>query len=147
MSIAGKVRSVAEGLPMNSHHYLRYAGLAVPLWLAACASVPPPTEQLAASRAAIESAEVAGANKTAPVEIAQAREKFTAAQLAVNKGENEHARRFAQEALVDAQLAQAKASTARSREGLEQADGALRSLREESSRPAARPAEPASPTR
>jgi hypothetical protein len=132
---------------MNLHHYIGYPGLAAALWLAACASVPPPTEQLAASRAAIESAELAGANRTAPVEIAHAREKLTAAQLAVNNGENERARRFAQESLVDAQLAQAKASSAHSREGLEQADRALRSLREEASRPITRPAEPASPTR
>ena len=133
---------------MNSHRYMGYPGLAVTLLVAACASIPPPTEQLAASRAAIESAEVAGATKTAPVELAQARDKMSAAQVAVNNRDNERARRLAEEALVDAQLAQAKASTARSREGVEQADNALRMLREEANRPtAARPAEPVSPTR
>src|SRR5262245_8652393 len=132
---------------MNLHRYIGYPGLAVTLFVAACASIPPPNEQMAASRTAIESAEVAGANKTAPVEIAQAREKFTAAQLAANNGDNERARRFAEQALVDAQLAQAKASTAHSREGLEQAENAMRSLREETDRPTARPVERTNPTR
>jgi hypothetical protein len=137
-----------QRIAMNSHRYMGYPGLAVTLLVAACASIPPPNEQLAASRAAIESAEVAGANKTAPVELAQARDKLSAAQLAVNNRDNDVARRLAEEALVDAQLAQAKASTARSREGLEQTDNAVRNLREEANRPTApRPVEPASPTR
>ena len=123
-----------------------YPGLAAAgLLLSACASVPPPTDQLAASRAAIESAEVAGAGKDAPADLTQARDKLTAAQLAVNAGENQRARRLAEEALVDAQLAQARASTTRSRAGLEQAEATLRALREEANRPTP-PAGPAATT-
>ena len=125
---------------MMSWTRLAYPGLAAAgLLLSACASVPPPTQQLAASRAAIESAEVAGAGKDAPADLGQARDKLTAAELAANSGENERARRLADEALVDAQLAQARAATARSRENLEQNEATLRALREEASRPAQPP--------
>lgn len=137
---------------MNPHRRFGYPVLAaVALFLAACATLPPPNEQLAASRAAIESAEQAGAAQAATLELSQAREKLTAAQLAASSNDTERARRLADEALVDAQLAQAKASTARAREGAAQADAATNALREEINR-AAQPAAigpitPASPTR
>jgi outer membrane protein OmpA-like peptidoglycan-associated protein len=87
------------------------------LALAACTTFTALNEQLAASKAAIESAQIAGAAKSAPQELAQAREKLTAAQLAATTtSEIGRARRLADEALADAQLAQAKASTARSRD-------------------------------
>jgi hypothetical protein len=137
---------------MNSHRHLAYAGVAaLAIALAACATLPPPTEHIAATRAAIQSAEVAGAAQASTVELAQARDKRTAAQLAVSANDNERARRLADEALVDAQLAQAKAATARAREGLAQAEAALRAMREETTRPAppaaTDPATPAAPTR
>ena len=111
--------------------------VAAGLLLGACATVPPPTEQIAASRSAIESADVAGAGRDAPADLAQARDKLTAAQLAENVGDYERARRLADEATVDAQLAQARAATARSRQAVEQADATLRALREEANRPTA----------
>jgi hypothetical protein len=137
--------------PMNPHRSAVHIGAAaVALSLAACATLPPPTEQLAAARAAIQSAEVAGADKVAPVELTQARERLTAAQLAVSRNETENARRLADEALVDAQLAQAKASTLRARESVAQSEAALRALREETNRPsqtAPTPVAPVAPTR
>ncbi len=104
--------------------------------LSACATLPPPTEDLAAARAAIESADVAGAATSASLELTQAREKLSAAQLAARDKDSVRARRLAQEAQVDAQVAQAKATTARSREGLAQAQASLRALRDETARPA-----------
>ena len=89
----------------------------VALALAACATFPSVTEQLAASKAAIDSAEMAGAAKVAPQELSQAREKLMAAQSAATSNDVERARRLADEALVDAQLAQARTSTALSRDG------------------------------
>jgi len=126
---------------MTPHRHLGYPGLAAAaLVLAACATLPAPTEQLAASRTAIQSAEVAGADQSATVELSQARDKLAAAQTAVNAGDNDRARRLADQALVDAQLAQAKASTTRARESVVQAEAALRALRDEANRPAAPPA-------
>jgi Domain of unknown function (DUF4398) len=115
---------------------LAYPGAAsVALVLAACATLPPPTEQLAASRAAIQSAEVAGAGQSATSELAEAREKLSEAQAAIRDEDNARARRLAEEALVDAQLAQARASEARSRDAVAKAEETLRALREEANRP------------
>jgi hypothetical protein len=134
---------------MNPHRSAAYIGAAaVVLSLAACATLPPPAEQLASARAAIQSAEVSGADKVAPVELTQARERLTAAQLAVSNNDMENARRLADEALVDAQLAQAKASTMRAREGVAQSEAAMRALREETNRPSqTAPVTPVAPTR
>src|SRR5262249_55762243 len=89
------------------------------------------------------SAELAGAAQTAPVELSQAREKLTNAQIAANNRDMKRARRLADEALADAQLAQAKATTDHSREGVTQAETALRALRDELNR--ATPATPGGP--
>ena len=120
---------------MNPHRRPGYTGVAaVAVFLAACATFPPPTEQLAAARAAIESTDVEGAGRSAAVELAQAREKFTAAETAARENDPERAHRLADEALVDAQLAQAKASAARAQEAVAQAEAALHALREKANR-------------
>jgi len=123
---------------MNPHRLLGTTAIgaaALSLLLAACATVPPPTAQFAAARAAIQSAEVEGAGQMAPNELSQAREKLTAAQAAAHDDHAERARRLAEQAVVDAQLAQATASAARSRQALSEADAALRALHEEANRP------------
>jgi hypothetical protein len=118
------------------------------LALGACASVPRPTAEIAASRAAIESADVAGAGTVAAAELAQAREKYDRAQAALLAQDNRAARRYAEESTVDAQLAQAKTSTARVQQGVVQAHEGIRVLREEVDRPGALPAAsmPATPS-
>ena len=93
------------------------------LTLAACATVPPPKEQLAVAEAAVEEARRAGGTEAAPVEMSQAQEKLTAARAAVRSEDNARARRLAEQAEVDAQRAAAKARAAR-------ADRALTELRE-----------------
>ena len=103
--------------------------------LGACASVPRPTAEIAASRTAIESADVSGAGTTAAAELAQARDKYDRAQAALLAQDNRAARRYAEESAVDAQLAQAKASTARVRDGVAQSNEGVRVLREEVNRP------------
>lgn len=105
--------------------------------LGACASVPRPTAEIAASRSAIESADVAGAGTVAAASLAEAREKYDRAQAALLAQDNRAARRYAEESTVDAQLAQAEASTARVQQGLAQAHEAIRVLRDEVGQPAA----------
>lgn len=109
--------------------------------LAACSSVPPPTEQIAVGRSAIDSAQTAGAPEFAAAELAQARTKFEQAQEAMKKEEYVRARRLAEQAAVDAQLAQAKASSAREQAAAAQIDQSIRALRSEIERSA--PAAPA----
>jgi hypothetical protein len=106
---------------------LAFAALA----LAACASTPPPTDQLAVSRAAVDAAQRAGAGELAAVDLAQARAKLERAQYAMNTNNYVEARRLADEAAVDAELAQARAATSRAHAAAAQVDQSIRALREE----------------
>ena len=81
--------------------------------LAACATEPAPTAELAAARAAVDQA--APASEYAPRELAAAQTKLRAAQDALARGDNLQARRLAQEAEVDARLAWALAENEGSR--------------------------------
>lgn len=125
----------------SKHKYL--IGCSAVLLLAACSSVPPPTEQLAVSRAAIESAQTAGAPEFAAADLAQARSKFERAQAAMRDEDYLRARRLAEEAAVDAQLAQARAGSVRAQTAAAQVDQSIRALRSELERAASPAATPA----
>jgi Domain of unknown function (DUF4398) len=73
-----------------------------------CASYP--TEQLAASRAAIASAAGAGGNEFAPREMNSAQEKFGLSSRWIAARDYEPARWLAEQAQVDAELAEMKAA-------------------------------------
>jgi hypothetical protein len=81
--------------------------------LAACATEPAPSAELASARAAVQQA--APAAEYAPKELAAAQTKLSAAQDALARGDNVRARRLAQQAEVDARLAWALAENERSR--------------------------------
>ncbi|HYL89680.1 MAG TPA: DUF4398 domain-containing protein [Burkholderiales bacterium] len=83
--------------------------------LAACASEPPPTAELASARAAVGHASTV-ARQYAPNELAAARAKLKLAEGAFARGDPVRARRLAEEAEVDAQLAQALSQNERSRQ-------------------------------
>lgn len=82
--------------------------------LAACGSAPKPKAEMALSKAALNSAEQAGAREHAPVSLRKARDKHAAAQAAYAKDSMTTAKRMAQQALVDAEVAQAKANAQKS---------------------------------
>ena len=88
-----------------------YAGAALAL-LAACSTVPAPTSELAAARAAVAQATAQPADD-APAVLASARDKLARAEQALQRGENLHARLFAEQAEADARLALATAENAR----------------------------------
>ncbi|WP_448204368.1 DUF4398 domain-containing protein [Azospirillum sp. sgz302134] len=101
------------------------AALAMSLGLAACAGdTPPPTAQLGASAQAVQNAERAGALQYAPAEFQSAREKLGAADAAMRADERTRARRLAEEAQVEADLAAVRSQRATA----QQAAGAVRSL-------------------
>lgn len=78
------------------------------LALSGCASTGDmPREQLAVSRAALDRA-AGPAGADAPVEVSMARDKLERANAAVARKDYEDARRFAEQAEVDANLAEAK---------------------------------------
>lgn len=111
------------------------AGLRNGLWCAlafaivACASAPLPTGKLAAAQGSLHRAERANAAQFAQIELDAARQKLAAAQAAADKHDAEIASRMADQADVDAQLAE---STARARQQEQLAadvDASLRDLR------------------
>ena len=93
---------------------VRMRWLALLAVLAACATEPAPTAELAAARAAVQQASPAA--EYAPKELAAAQTKLGLAESALARGDNLRARRLAQEAEVDARLAWALSENERSRE-------------------------------
>ena len=110
---------------------------------AACASMDPPTEQMAASQTAVEQARLAGAAEgPASSEYSAARAKLDRAQAAFRAEDYVLAGRLAREAEVDAQLAQARATSNKSLQALAEVQAGTRALRDEMYRggtPAAAP--------
>jgi len=101
---------------------------------AGCASVPPPVDQLAVSRAAIEQARANGALAAAPADYERALERMRAAEAANRDERYRDARLLAEEAEVDARAALAKADAARSRQALAEIEKSLQALRQEAQR-------------
>ena len=98
-------------LPKSAHvsrRRLRYAAPAILLFTAACASTPPPSASLQAAQQSIANAERVEAGAHAAAELSKARDKLSAAQMAVNNEEMLAAERLADEAHAEAELAVAK---------------------------------------
>lgn len=114
--------------------YLQMAAIGAALGLAACASVPPPTEQMAVSRSAIANALSAGGSEYAPVEMKSAQDKLDLASRAMDKEEFDGARRLAEASQADARLAEKKAQAGKAMKaaGVTREDN--RVLREEMNR-------------
>jgi hypothetical protein len=96
-----------------------------------CASVPAPSGTISQAELTIEQAQQAGAQEHAPLELYQAREKLAAAKVAVEQNNNERAARIAELALVDAQLAEARARTEKARQTEAEVRASLETLRVE----------------
>lgn len=109
------------------------ATLAV-LTLGGCASTGDmPREEMAVARAAVDRA-AGPAGADAPIEVSQAREKLERANAAVARKDYDVARRLAQQAEVDANLAEAKSHSARSDRALLEVREGIRQLRAEIAR-------------
>lgn len=103
------------------------AGLAA---LAACSSVPPPREELAVSRSAVDKASGPAAAE-APAELATARAKVQQANTAMANKDYALARQLAEQAEADAALAEARARSVRSSRALTEVQDSIRALREQ----------------
>lgn len=118
---------------MQTFSLIRYstAVLAIAA-LAACSSTPPPTEQMAVSRATLQRVQAApNVAADAPVELQRARDKWVQAEKAMSNKDYDQARRLAAEAGADARLAESKADAATSAASMEQVQGSIRALQEE----------------
>ena len=109
------------------------AGIRNGLWctlafaIVACASAPLPTDKLEIAKTSLARAEQAQAAQYAQIELDQARNKLAAAQSAIEKRDAQAASRMADQADVDAQLAE---TTARARQQEQRADDMDASLRD-----------------
>ncbi len=102
--------------------------------VAGCASVPPPTAQMAVSKAAVARAITADTNEFAPVELQSAKDKLARAERAMAQEHYELAKQLAEEAQVDARLAEAKSQSAKAQKAAIDSQQAIRVLREEINR-------------
>ena len=105
-------------------------------FLAACASTPAPREELAVARAAVDQAQASGASELAPLDLTAARQKLERANAALQAGDHLIARRLAEQAQADAQLAAARADAEKSRRAVAEVEASIRALRDELSRTA-----------
>lgn len=99
--------------------------------ITACATASPPTEQMALSRAAVSNATSAGGNEYAPIQLKSAVDKMNAAERALNTKDYIRARQLAEQAQVDAQLAEATARSAQAKKAADALQEDSRILRQE----------------
>lgn len=111
------------------------ASVALVVTIGACRSAgPPPTTQMAQARTAVQQAEEAGAIEYAGMEFRRAQQKLEEARAAVADKKHARARRLAEQASVDAELAAAKTRTAKAEEAVEELRESIRVLQQEASR-------------
>jgi hypothetical protein len=107
---------------------------AAALGLAACATTPIPNEKIAVAKAEVQRAEQSGAPEFAPVEMAAARDKLARAERAAADRAAVAANQLAEQADVDARVAEATAQQQRARKAATEFDASMQALRNESMR-------------
>ena len=106
----------------------------VTVLLAGCATAPAPREQMAVARTAVADADAAGATRYDAIDINRAHDKLNAATLALGAHDYDQARRYAEEAEVDANLAATRTRSAKMQNAVAEVRESLRALRAEISR-------------
>lgn len=109
------------------------AGLLV-LAVSACATSPAADEKIAVAKASVQRAEQSGAPLAAPVELAAARDKLNRAEKANADHDGAPAVSLAEQADIDAQVAEASAQQQRSHKAAMEFDASMQALRQESQR-------------
>lgn len=104
------------------------------LSIAGCSTVGPPKDSVAAADLAVREASKSKAPQYSPLELRRATDKLDEAKRAMNKKDYIQARRLADEALVDAQLAEAKAASEDARREASDVRQSLETLRREAER-------------
>jgi hypothetical protein len=105
--------------------------LIVLLALSGCGTIPPPRAELSAAEVAVEGAEQADAAQFAPAQLSLAQDKLGRARAAMDAREFVAARRLAEQAEVDAQLAEAEARSELARAHAAELRETIRLLRDE----------------
>ena len=113
------------------------AACAAVMLLAACASSPIPNEKIAVATASVQHAEQSGAQEFAPVELSTARDKLQRAEKAAADHDAQPATMLAEQANVDAELAEATAQEHRSQKAESELQASLQALREQANQSSA----------
>lgn len=104
----------------------------------ACSTPREPALEIEKAELAITSANTSSAPTNAPLELQLAREKMSLAKAALRDDEYARAQRFAEQAQVDAQLAEAKAESETARASARELEQTTDVLRQEAERGAVR---------
>ena len=104
------------------------------LVMVSCASAPVPIEKLAVAGAAVERANTASTRESAPAQLQTAIEKLASAREAVDRKDYERAGQLADQAILDAQLAELHAQAIRAGVAARESEEAARVLRNEINR-------------
>ncbi|MDR3412122.1 MAG: DUF4398 domain-containing protein [Formivibrio sp.] len=116
----------------NTQKWLAIVCSATVVLAAGCSNLKSPaTADVAVSKAAIENAAAADGMEFAPVEMNSAREKMAKANKAMADKDYKLAGNWANQAEVDAKLAQGKANTAKAKIASDALQEDIRVLREE----------------
>jgi len=99
--------------------------------LMACGSTNPPSQQLTETQMVIQQAEQLGAAEYAPLEIRAAKIKLEQAREAVEAKEYDKAIQLAEQARVDAELAQIKAQSGKAQKEVAELRESIRVLKAE----------------
>ena len=122
---------------MNTRH-TKLAGAALALATmtvtAAYAGSPVADETIAVAKVAVQQAEQSGAPQAAPVELASARDKLARAEKANADRQAKPAIALANQATIDAHVAEAMAQKERAAKAAAEFDASLLALRQESNR-------------
>lgn len=123
---------------IKSRQMMFMAGVTVisTIFIAGCASIPEPAEQMAVSRAAVNNALSAGGNEFAPLQIKSAMEKMDAAERAIADENYVLARQLAEQAQLDAKLAGTMARSIKAQKAADALQEDSRVLRQEIDRQA-----------
>lgn len=118
----------STGLP-----WLKMAALlgSIVILVSGCSSTPIPEAEIAGARAALVGAENQGATPYAAVEMDRARSKLRRAEQALRQKDYHEAKRLADEAQADAELAQALTGKAQAEQAVKEMEISIEVLREE----------------
>ncbi len=118
----------------NLSVYICSSACIVAATIAGCASTPVPLEKIAVAKASVQRAEQSGAPQYAPVELATARDKLGRAERAAADHDAQPATLLAEQANIDAELAEATATQQISHKAAADFDANMQALRNESLR-------------
>ncbi len=99
--------------------------------LCGCASMPPPNDEITRAQTAVNEAAEVESQDYAPLALRNARAKLQDARNAIEQEDFERAKQRAEEAQVDAELAEQKALSAKAEKSAQEIQKSIRLLRKE----------------